>query len=108
MNYEETKYEDNEKVAGSLCLVVQFVHCTKVPAVGESGVSKGWNSAHVLPSLMPFPGGRRPFCNSSSGKDTVVYFIHPEGASFFIICRASSASIYPLRIWENPIMELKK
>lgn len=41
MNYEETKYEDNEKVAGSLCLVVQFVHCTKVPAVGESGVSKG-------------------------------------------------------------------
>lgn len=41
MNYEETKYEDSEKTAGSLCLVVQFVHCTKVPAMGVSGASKG-------------------------------------------------------------------
>lgn len=83
MNYEGTEDEDNEKTSGSLCLVVQFVHCTKYLLQGQVGQVRAEIQPMLCQVLCPGCGGKSPFCNFSPGKDTVLYFIHLEGASFY-------------------------
>lgn len=77
------KMKTMKKLQGHYVWLCSLCTAQKYLLQGQVGQVRAEIQPMLCQVLCPGCGGKSPFCNLSPGKDTVLYFIHLEGASFY-------------------------